>query len=90
MFANDVVLCAREKGAAGVGTGTMMEGSLGEERNESVESRDRVYVSECSASRKCQDAHLPHVSEFKYLGSTPQSDGDMNTEVNKIVQPTNI
>ena len=26
---------------------------------------------------------LPLVSEFKYLGSTLQSDGDMNTEVNK-------
>ena len=30
-----------------------------------------------------QSAQLPHVTEFKYLGSTLQSDGDVNAEVNK-------
>ena len=29
-----------------------------------------------------QSAQLPRVTEFKYLGSTLQSDGDMSTEVN--------
>ena len=29
-----------------------------------------------------QSAHLPQVTEFKYLGSTLQGDGDMNAEVN--------
>ena len=34
-------------------------------------------------SVKMQSAQLPQVTEFKYLGSTLQSDGDMNTEENK-------
>ena len=33
-----------------------------------------------------QSAQLPQVSEFKYLGSTLQSDGDMSTEINKRTQ----
>ena len=36
----------------GVGTGAV-EGSLGEERSESVKSKDRVHVSEWNAIRKC-------------------------------------
>ena len=35
---------------------------------------------------KKQSAQLPQVTEFKYLGSTLQSDGDMNTEVDKRTQ----
>ena len=34
-------------------------------------------------SVKMQSAQLPHVNEFKYMGSTLQSDGDMNTEETK-------
>ena len=30
-----------------------------------------------------QSAQLPQVTEFKYLGSTLQSDGDMSTDINK-------
>ena len=70
---------------AGVGTGAV-EGSLGEERNESVKSKDRVYMclnGTPSGSVKMQSAQLPQVTEFKYLGSTLQSDGDMTTEINK-------
>ena len=48
MFADDVVLWARR---AGVGTGAV-DGSLGEERNKSVKSKDRVYVSEWNDIRK--------------------------------------
>ena len=33
-----------------------------------------------------QSAQLPQVTDFKYLGSTLQSDSDMNTEVNKRTQ----
>ena len=33
-----------------------------------------------------QSAQLPQVTEFKYPGSTRQSDGDMSTEVNKSTQ----
>ena len=41
--------------------------------------------SEWNASGKCQYAisQLPQVTEFKCMGSTLQSDGDMSTEVNK-------
>ena len=39
-----------------------------------------------AASTNLQAAHLPHVTEFKYLGSTLQSDGDMNADVNKRTQ----
>ena len=34
-------------------------------------------------SVKMQSAQLPQVNEFKYMGSTLQSDGDMNTEETK-------
>ena len=37
---------------AGVGTGPV-EGSPGEERNETVKRKDRVYVSEWKANTKC-------------------------------------
>ena len=37
---------------AGVGTGAV-EGSLGEEMNESVKSKDRVHVPEWNAIGKC-------------------------------------
>ena len=33
-----------------------------------------------------QSAQLPQVTEFKYLGSTLQSDGGMSTEINKSTQ----
>ena len=33
-----------------------------------------------------QSAQLSQVTEFKYLGSTLQSDGDMSTEINKMNQ----
>ena len=33
-----------------------------------------------------QSAQLPQVTEFKYLGSTLQSDGGMSTEINKRTQ----
>ena len=33
-----------------------------------------------------QSAQLPQLTEFRYLGSTLQSDGDMSTEVNKRTQ----
>ena len=38
------------------------------------------------ASVNMQSAQLPHVTEFNYLGSTLQSDGDMSTEINKRTQ----
>ena len=79
MFADIVVLCARGEIRAGVGTGAV-EGSHGEERNESVEDKDRIHVSKWNAIRKCSYAICPAatVTEYKYLGSTLQSDGGMS------------
>ena len=37
-------------------------------------------------SVKMPSTQQPQVTEFKYLGSTLQSDGDVNTEVNKRTQ----
>ena len=70
---------------AGDGTGAV-EGSLGEERNESVKSKDRVGPGTPLGSVNMQSAQLPQATEFKYMGSTLQSDCDMITEVNKRTQ----
>ena len=51
-LADYVVLCARKKDVLEL----ELEGSFGEERNESVKSKDRVRVSEWNAIRKRQDA----------------------------------
>ena len=72
MFADDVVLCAREK--------YVLEAEL-ERWREALEKR-RMKVSRAKIEYMC----LPQVTEFKYLGSTLQSDGDMNTELNKKTQ----
>ena len=58
-------------------------GSLGEERTVSVKRRDRVHVPEWNTIIKMGSAQLPQVTEIKFLGSTLQSDGDVNAEVNK-------
>ena len=50
-------MCKAER-HAGVGT-VAVEGNLGEERNESVKSKDRVYVPEWIAIRKMQSGQLP-------------------------------
>ena len=65
---------------AGVGTGAL-DGSLGEKRNESVKSKDEFLSLNGTAlgSVNMQSAQLTRVTEFKYLGSTLHSDGDMNT-----------
>ena len=62
-------------------------GTLGDERNESVKSKDGGHVPAWNVIRKwMQSDKLPHITEFKYLGSTLQSDGDMNTEINERTQ----
>ena len=72
MFADDVVLCAREK--------DVLESEL-EQWREALEKRG-MKVSRAKTEYMC----LPQVTEFKYLASTLQIDGDMNTEVNKKTQ----
>ena len=45
------------KGDSSTGGGNgAVEGSLGEERDESVKSKDRIHMSEWNSSRKCQYA----------------------------------
>ena len=61
---------------AGVGTGRV-DGSLGEERNESAKSKDRVVCLNGTSLRSVlsQSTQLPKITEFnKYLGSTLHSD----------------
>ena len=87
MFADDVVLCAREK--------DMLELKL-EQWREALEKRG-MKVSGAKTEYMClngtplgrvhmQSAQLPQVPEFKYLGSTLQSDGAMSSQINKRTQ----
>ena len=87
MFADDVVLCAREN--------DVLELEL-EQWREALEKRG-MKVSRAKTEYMClngtpfgsvnmQSTQLPQVTEFKYLGSTLQSDGDMSTEINKKTQ----
>ena len=87
MFADDVVLCAREK--------EYLELELDQWR-EALEKRG-MKVSRAKTEYMClngtplgsvniQSSQLPQVTEFKYLGSTLLSDGGTNTEITKITQ----
>ena len=87
MFADDVVLCARDK--------DVLELEL-EQWREDLEKRG-MKVSRAHTEYMClngtplgsvnmQSAQLPQVTEFKYMGSTLQSDGGMSTEINKRTQ----
>ena len=84
MFADDVVLCAREKDE--------LELEL-EQWREALEKRG-IKVSRANTEYMClygtplasfdmQSDQLPQVTEFKYLGSTLQSDGGMSAEITK-------
>ena len=87
MFADDVVLCARDK--------NVLELEL-EQSREALEKRG-MKVSRANTEYMClngtplgsvhmQSAQLPQVTEFKYLGITLQSDGGMSTKINKMTQ----
>ena len=87
LFADDVVLCAREK--------YVLEMEL-EQWREALEKRG-MKVSRAKTGYMClhgtplgsvkmQSAQLPQIIEFKYLGSTPYCHGEMSTEVNKGTQ----
>ena len=80
MFADDVVLCAREKDVLELELEQWREAL--EKRGMKVLRAKTEYMC-LNGSVKIQSAQLPQVSEFKYLGSTLQSDGDMSTEINK-------
>ena len=68
---------------AGVGTGAV-EAIIGKERNETVKGKDGVRLNGTTlTSVNMQSVQLPQVTEFKYLGSTLQGDGDLSTEVTR-------
>ena len=75
MFADDVVLCATEKDELEL-----------EKRGMKVSWAKTEYMcinGTPLGSVNMQSAQLPHVTEFKYLGSTLQSDGGTSTEITK-------
>ena len=84
MFADDVVLCAREKYVLGLELEQWREAL--EKGGMKVSRAKTEYMclnGTPLGSVKMQSAQLPQVTEFQYLGSTLQSDGDMTTEINK-------
>ena len=84
MFADDVVLGAREKNVLELELEQWREAL--EKRGMKVSRAKTEYMclnGTSLGSVKMQSAQLPQVTEFKYLGSTLQSDGDMTTEINK-------
>ena len=87
MFSDDVVLCAWEKDVLELELEQWMEAL---EKIGINVSRARTEYTCLNGtplgSVKKQSAQLPQVTEFKYLGSTLQSDGDMSTEINKRTQ----
>ena len=87
MFADDVVLCAREKYLLELELEQWTEAL--EKRGMKVSRKKTEYIclnGTPLGSVKMHSAQLPQVTEFKYLGSTLQSDGDINAEVNKRTQ----
>ena len=87
MFADDVVLCAREKYVLELELEQWREAL--EKRGMKVSRTNTEYMclnGKQLGSVKMQSAQLPQVTEFKYLGRTLQSDGDKTTEINKRTQ----
>ena len=81
MFADDVVLCAREKDVLGMELEQWRE--LLENRVMKVPRANTDFMclnGTPLGSVKLQSAQRPQVTEFKYLGSTLQS---VNTEVTR-------
>ncbi|XP_047471559.1 uncharacterized protein LOC125026998 [Penaeus chinensis] len=87
MFADDVVLCAREKG--------VLEDNL-EQWRDALEERG-IKKSRSKTEYMClnglslgsvnlQDSQLPVTDNFKYLGSTIQSGGGTKVEVTRRIQ----
>ncbi|XP_047480633.1 uncharacterized protein LOC125033295 [Penaeus chinensis] len=87
MFADDVVLCCEEK--------IELEEDLErwhdrlERRGMKVSRAKTEYMCLNGVSRgniRMQDQQLPVVSEFRYLGSTVQSDGGVEAEISRRIQ----
>ena len=65
---------------AGVGTGALEKRGMKVSR---AKTEDMCLNGTSLGNVKMQSDKLPQVTKFKYLGSILQSDGDMNTEINK-------
>ena len=87
LFADDVVLYAREKDMQELELELWREAL--EKRGMKV-SRARTECMRLNGtplkSVKMQSAQLPQVTEFSYIGSTLHCHGDMSTEINKRTQ----
>ena len=87
MFADDVVLCAREKESLRDDLEAWREAL--EKRGMKVSRAKTEYMclnGDAGGSVKLQNAQLPEVTEFKYLGSTLQRDGSAAAEISRRVQ----
>ena len=87
MFADDMVLCARQKDVLELELGQWRDAL--DKRGVKVSRAKPEYMclnGMALGSVKMQSAKLPQVIEFKYLGNTLHSDGDMSTEINKRTQ----
>ena len=87
MFADDVVQCAREKDVPDLELDQWREALDKRGMKESRAKTEYMCLNGTPlGSVEMQSDQLPHITEFKYLGNTLQSDGDMTTEVNKRTQ----
>ena len=87
MFADDVVLCAREEDVLELELEQWMEAL--EKRGMEVsraKTEDMCLNGTSLGNFKMRSDKLPQVTEFKNLVSILQSDGDMNTEINERAQ----
>ena len=84
MFADDLVLCAREKHVLGLELEQWRESLEKKGMNVSRAKTEYMCLNGTPLeSVKMHSAQLPQVTEFKYLGSNLHCDGDMTTEINK-------
>ena len=87
MLADDVVLCCEEK--AGLEEDLERWRNALEKRGMKVLRAKTEYMCLSGVSRgsvQMQYQHLPEMNEFKYLGSTPQTDGGVEAEINRRIQ----
>ena len=87
MFADDVALCPREKDVLDMELGQWKEALEKIIMKMSNANTEYICLNGTPLGNvKIQYAQLSYVTNFKYLGSTLQSDGDMNTEANERTQ----
>ena len=87
MFADDVVLCCEEK--AGLEEDLERWRNALETRGMKLSRAKTEYMCLSGVSRgslEMQDQQLPEVNELKYLGSTQQTDGGVEAEINRRIQ----